>query len=120
MTREQLEAIVRGVDLGRALYADWQIRVLEKGDGFLLQLVYNEADVDRPGTVPVPQHARKWYVSAFSTETEIVRTCWKAVLTSLEHRLGEHFTYNGARVYSPHVDVELLREASKFPPDRRP
>lgn len=76
-------------------------------DRFLFQVVYDEPDVDGPpGSLPVEQRGRKWYISPYSTETEIVRTVYKALLTSMEHQLGEHFKYRGERVYSPHLSIE--------------
>lgn len=95
-------------------------RVFHKGDGFLVQLTYYEADVERPGSPPELQSARKWYVSAHSTDTEIVRTAWKAVLCSLEHRLGEHFTYRGRRVFGPHIDIDALDRIALDIDVRRP
>jgi len=108
LTLEEVREMVEKISIGGVLYDRPQFRVMGKGDGYLLQLVYMEADVEHPEEGPVPQHARKWYVSAFSTETEIVRTVYKAVLCSLEHRLGEFFTYKGRKVYNPHFDVGAL------------
>lgn len=97
-TKAEIEAIVSQIRVpGKAL------RVLEKGDGFLLQLTYVEPDVWTG--VPEEQHARKWYVSAHATETEIVETAWAAAQRSALHQLAEHFTYRGRLVYSPHFDV---------------
>lgn len=95
-------------------------------DRFLFQVVYDEPDVDAPeGSLPVEQRGRKWYISPYSTETEIVRTVYKALLTSLEHQLGEHFKYKGLQVYSPHLSVESRLDACahswfdrRFPPEK--
>lgn len=112
MIREDVCRIVQAIDLGQVLYGlpgrDWHFNVTGKGDGFLLQLVYYEPDSDHPGSLPVRQGTRKWYVSSHSTETEVVRTAYKCVLCSLEHRLGEHFRYQGSRVYGPHAAVGHL------------
>lgn len=110
LDRQAIEDILSRVDLGDVLYERWSFRVLPIAHGFLLQLVYWERDTEvgrHPD--PVEQHARKWYVSPHSTATEVVRTAYKAVLTSLEHRLGEHFRYGGQKPYNPHFDVEELR-----------
>ncbi len=40
----------------------------------------------------------------------MVRSAYKACLTSLEHQLGEWFTFKGHRVYSPHLDIEARIE----------
>lgn len=97
-TIEQVRAIVENVS-----FKDRTFRVLQKGDGFLLQLEYFEADIET-GKVE-RQRARKWYLSPYSTETEIVETAFKACRTSMEHVLKEHFLYEGQRVYSPHFNI---------------
>ena len=106
LTEQELVAIVDNISIGTELYDTWCFKVSSVGDGFHLQLQYLEPDV-ATGKLE-RQHARKWYVSAHSTETEVVRTAYKAVLTSLEHRLGEHFTYQGRAVYNPHTHIESL------------
>ncbi len=104
LSREQIQEILDQISLGPVLYQDYRFRLIESDGIFLLQLVYREQDCD---TLEMSeQHARKWFISAHSTTTEIVRTAYKAVLCSLEHRLGEWFTYDGRRVYSPHRSVE--------------
>lgn len=122
MTLDEVQAVIDEITLGAYLYTNARWRVLTKGDGFLLQLVYSEPDSTIPGnTSPEDQHARKWYISAHATKSEIVRTAYKAVLTSLEHRLGEHFRYQGVAIYSPHYDVDALVELNRHTKlDQRP
>lgn len=52
------------------------------------------------------QHCRKWIISRFMTETEIVETAWKAVEAAILHEARENFTYHNQRVFSPHFDVK--------------
>lgn len=92
--------------LGDIHFMDWNLRLLEKGDGFLIQWVFMDIDIDNPSGPMVPQHCRKWYVSPYSTTTEIVETAWKAAWVAMLHETKEKFTYKGRRVYSPHFDVE--------------
>lgn len=66
---------------------------------------YVQVEFEADGQV---HHGRKWYVSHFSVPGEIVQTCLKAVLTSLEHECREHFTYKGVRVLAPHFDLDWL------------
>lgn len=122
LTKQDVIMLVDDIDLGTVLYKSWRFRVLEKGDGFLLQLVYEEADTSTPPKAGAPeeeQHARKWYISAHATPAEVVRTAYKAVLCSLEHRLGEHFRYKGVQIYSPHPTLETMLGAATRPGDRR-
>lgn len=100
LTREEIQVI-----LDRVSFMDRKFLLLEKGDGFLVQMSYMEEDVTKPNSPPVEQKTRKWYVSPFSTETEIVETCWAMVCRSQMHVAAEHFEYRGKRVYSPHFDI---------------
>lgn len=86
-------------------FKDRKFLVMEKGDGYLLQMSYMEEDVVNPGTGAVEQKTRKWYVSPYMTESELVETCWAMVVRSQMHVTAEHFMYKGRRVYSPHFDV---------------
>lgn len=113
-TKADIERIVKQIS-----FMDRDFRVLEKGDGFLLQLSYYEEDIET-GKLEL-QRARKWYVSPWMTETEIVETAFAACRRSMDHVLKEHFTYKGERVYSPHFDVNArikMCKDKKF--DRRP
>lgn len=105
-TLEDIQAILTNIR-----FLDREFRVLVKGDGFLVQLLYWEADVN------TGQHARqtgrKWYVSPHATTSEVVQTALKACLTSMEHVVREHFLYKGVRVYGPHFDVEALVTLAK-------
>ena len=99
LTKATLEDIV-----ARVSFMDRRFRVLEKGDGFLLQLEYEEACVET-GELRT-QRARKWYVSPHATETEVVETLFAACQRSMLHVTAEHFTYQGRRVFSPHFRIE--------------
>ena len=98
-TIEEVRAIIDQIQ-----FLDRQLVVLVMGGGYYLQVQYMEKDVDT-GKMEL-QKARKWYISSFSTETEIVETAYKALRTSWEHVLNEHFLYKGLRIYSPHFDVQ--------------
>lgn len=103
-SRNEVLAVLSGV-----VFKDRRFLLLEKGDGYLLQLEYDEPDVEHPGE-PIRQSTRKYYVSPYSTESEIVETAWLAVLRSEQHVASEHFTYKGRRVYSQHFDVSARVE----------
>jgi len=82
----------------------WRFGTMDKG--YFVQIQYDEPDIDT--SEMCEQHGRKWYVSRYATRSEIVQTMLKAALTSAEHRVREHFTYRGARIFGPHFDVEAL------------
>lgn len=123
-TRADIEAI-----LARVRYLDRTFHLLPKGDGWLVRLSYVEADVET-GAEEL-QQSRKWYVSPWSTETEIVETAFACAERSALHVLKEHFTYEGHRIYSPHFSVRARialcergefdrREDARTPKERRP
>jgi len=72
--------------------------------GFLLQVVYEEADIVT-GKVET-QRSREWYLWEGASETDVVHTAFAAVMRSYDHVVQEHFMYKGVRVYSPHVDID--------------
>lgn len=49
---------------------------------------------------------RKWLISKHMTESEIVQTVFKAVLTWVEHETRENFKYKDTIVFNPHLDVK--------------
>ena len=100
LTRCEIEDI-----LSKIKFMDRTFRLLQKGDGYLLQMEYLEADVEKPGSEPVKQSTRKWYISTHMTDSEVVETAWACVQRSQHHIASEHFTYCGKRVYSQHFDV---------------
>jgi hypothetical protein len=59
--------------------------------------------------------SRKWQLSQHMTDSEIVQTAFKAVLTALEHEAREQFLYRGVSVFDPHYDVERLVELRRDP-----
>lgn len=54
------------------------------------------------------QKGRKWWLSPYMTETEVVATAKKAVLAAEEHEILERFKYKGRLIYNPHFKVEDL------------
>lgn len=56
---------------------------------------------------------RKWMLSGFMTDGEVVQTAFKAVLTALEHEARELFLYRGVSVFDPHYDIDKLVELRK-------
>lgn len=89
--------------VGQVQFKDRFLVVGEMGNGAYVQVRYYEKCI-LTGDLQL-QCARKWYISLYSTESEIVETCFKALRISNEHVLKEHFTYKGRRVFSPHFDV---------------
>lgn len=97
-TREEIAEIIEEIQ-----FLDRKFILLDKGDGFLLQLSYMEEDIETGEMAE--QKSRKHYISPYMTETEIVDTAFYAVMRSQEHVTREHFTYRGFLVQSPHFHV---------------
>lgn len=58
--------------------------------------------------VAMPWNGRWWRLSPHMTDSEIVATCFKAVLTALEHEARESFRFKGQPVYDSHLSVHQL------------
>lgn len=106
MTKQEIQEI-----LDRVSFMDRKFRLLEKGDGYLLQMRYMENDVEDPDKGPVLQSTRKYYISPFMIEEEVVETAWLCVQRSMLHVASEHFTYKGRRIYSQHFSLSARIEA---------
>ena len=108
LTKYQIEYILKGVK-----YKDWTLRVIEKTvDAILCQWIFYAIDNDNPGTKEIlPQHCRKWYVSCYSTVSEVIRTAHLAVQQAELHEINENFTYNNVRLFDPHMDLVELSNA---------
>ncbi len=80
-------------------------------DGAKIQAHYFELDI-ATGAMG-PQFTRKWLVSPHACESEVVRTVFKCVATSMEHRTREGFKWKGQRIFGPHIDIYALHDASR-------
>lgn len=55
---------------------------------------------------------RKWYLSEFMTDDEIVKTCYAAFKACVEHEILEGFKVDGKILFNPHVNFESLLKVS--------
>lgn len=56
---------------------------------------------------------RKWYLSDYMTNDEVVKTCYAAFKATVEHEIMEGFKFNNQQVFNPHTPFTVLIEASK-------
>lgn len=105
-TLETIKEIVN-----RIKYKDWQIRVDEKNDVPYLQVIF--WDTDLVTGKPSEQRCRKWQLSYFMVNNEVVRTAYKAVMAAVEHEVDETFTYKGVKIFHPHFNLDDLVEFGK-------
>jgi len=55
-------------------------------------------------------NGRKWYLSDYMSEDEIVKTAYAAFRATIEHEIMEGFKFEGIRVFNPHLSFrELLK-----------
>ena len=97
-------------------YKDWRFHVdaeaLESGDYRpWLQVHFHAADNGNPEVSGLAT-GRKWFLSPWMTESEVVGTAFKAVLTAEEHETREKFKWRERSVFGPHIDIESLWEAA--------
>jgi hypothetical protein len=94
--------------IGNVKYKDWSFRFEPHPDAsrFFLQVQFF-APSSKTGEMEL-QSGRKWDVSEHMTESELVQTALKAVLTAEEHEAREQFTYKSHAIFGPHIDVSAL------------
>jgi hypothetical protein len=107
---KSLEGSLTISDVNEALthvkYGNYVFQAEESNGGFHVWISAME-ECSYTG-VPSMQEGRKWFVPAYWTKSDVVRTAFKAVTTWVEHEARECFKYKGARVFSPHQDVDAI------------
>ncbi len=73
-----------------------------------IHVEYYEQDVDDPNKDITLQKSRRWLIEPDATETDVVATCFAAIMRSFEHVVREHFLYDGRPIYTPHHTLDLL------------
>ena len=87
-------------------YRDWVFHIGRDQHRYFLQLKFVDADTT---TLQPEQHSgRKWLLSPHMTNSEIVQTAFKAVLTATEHEVREQFRYRDKAIFGPHYHVDEL------------
>ena len=59
------------------------------------------------------QKTHQWFLSEHMTDSEVVQTAFKCVLTAIEHEAREQFKYKGQAIFGPHFNVNDLAELAK-------
>jgi hypothetical protein len=98
---------LRGILAGIG-FRDGGFLVEEIDGGFLIQLRCDEVDVGSGARETY--FGRKWYIGSSASESDIVRTAFKAAVTWQEHETREGFTYQGVPVFGAHCDVRDLAQ----------
>lgn len=85
--------------------ADRDIIFKEKGRIFL-QVLYH-SPCTKTGEKKVWK-GRKWYLSQYMTDDEIVKTAYCAFKAAVEHEIMEGFKVDGKILFNPHINFEEL------------
>jgi len=79
--------------------------------GFFLQWTYNSScAVDGE---QAEWHCRKWYLSPYMLESEVVKTAFAAALAGEEHETREKFVYKDVAPFNPHISLEVMIENAR-------
>lgn len=106
LSEEEIRQILSRINYDKPT---WQMRLMPKGDGYLFQWTFMERDLTNPNAeVEEEQRGRKWYISPYMTDSEIIRTVFLAVQQAEMHEIAERFTYLNKRIFDPHMDYNML------------
>ena len=92
--------------LDRVTYKSWCLYVSTEGDRPYLQWSF-EGKCAVTGVTEI-QLCRKWFLSPYMTDGELVQTAFSAALQAEEHECREFFLYDGHRIMNPHLSLEAL------------
>lgn len=84
-------------------------KLVDSGRIFI-QVVYS-AKCNKSGEEQI-WHGRKWYLSEYMTDDEIVKTAFIAFKSSVEHEVMEGFKVDGIVLFNPHINFEELLKVS--------
>ncbi len=85
----------------------WIIALKMDDDRPYLQIICQEGVCNVTGE-PLAWSGRKWMLSYYMTDTEIVRTAHKAIEAAVLHEMNEKFLYKNVAVCDPHISVDAL------------
>lgn len=92
-------------------YKNWELVLGFDGTRPFIQWVFT-APCSTTGEVK-RWTCRKWHLSPFMVEGEIVQTAFAAALQAEEHECREFFTYCGVAPFNPHIKFSSLMEAAQ-------
>lgn len=89
----------------------WKVQFKYDSRGYWYVQITDDNATDNMTGLPTSWSGRKWLISEYMTDGEIVQTVFKAYMTALEHEGRENFYYKGATIFDPHYDLDRLVEA---------
>jgi len=108
MNHREAQAILKRID-----YPGLTIELLsgDGGAGYVRVSAWRE---DAQTGEASPQNGRKWRLSEYAVENEVVQTVFAAISAWEEHERREKFRYLGQKVFSPHLDLGKLATALRL------
>lgn len=101
--------------LDSVYHPEFTYEVLQEGTHYFLRVQGHGPDNMRPVSSPTYWYGRKWRLSPYMTDGEVVQTCLGATLAAVEHEHRERFRYKGVSVFDPHYDIDKLVELRGTP-----
>ena len=80
-------------------------------NGRIFLQIYYQAPCTKTGNLETWK-GRKWYLSKYMTDDEIVKTAYGAFKMCVEHEIMENFKVDGVILFNPHINFEKLLEVS--------
>lgn len=84
---------------------------LRGGERIFLQIVY-KAPCSKTGEC-LEWRGRKWYLSEYMLEQEVIFTVYTAYKMAIEHEIMESFKVDNITLVNPHVNYKMLLEISE-------
>lgn len=97
--------------LDKVHFPGYTFKLNTENSNIFVQVSYNEPDIFTG--VNETQMGRKWWIEPTNDEMQFLQTCFKALLTSLEHRARENFKYDGYPLMFPHRTLKEAIEQAK-------
>lgn len=88
--------------------AGWDLRIGRSDGRWFLQWRF-DGPCAVTGVVE-EQACRKWWLSEFMTDGELVQTAFMAAIAAEEHECREFFLYRGRRIFGPHIRLDALMQ----------
>jgi hypothetical protein len=97
--------------LEKVTFPGYTFELGEENGVRFVRIYYNEPDTATG--IDETQYGRKWWLEPTDSEMGFLQSCFKALLTSLEHRARECFKYDGYPLMFPHRSLAEAIEQAK-------
>lgn len=110
---EHIQNLIKGISYKNG----WELRLTTRGEDVILMYWQFDAPNVKNGIVET-WTSRKYYLSPYKTDSEIIQTAFLAAKVAEEHEILESFKYNGKILFSPHMDLNYFTSL-EIPEDAR-